>query len=155
MRNLLLIAFIIIFLTTACSNKQPEFVIETNEAQNVSTEQVVEKLHPIEQRVRDCIDKDYSTVGLNKCVYVGMAEWEKEINKYLELLKETLPKDDFEKINKAQEEWEDYRDAQFMVAEIMLKKDGTMHQNVAVGIKSGIIEERAKELESFYNLWKL
>ena len=49
MRNLLLIAFTILFLTTACSNKQPEVVIETNQAENVSTEEVVEKLHPIEQ----------------------------------------------------------------------------------------------------------
>ena len=29
MRNLLLIALIILFLTSACSNKQPEVVIET------------------------------------------------------------------------------------------------------------------------------
>ena len=155
MKNLFIIAFIIIFLTTACSNKQPEVVIETNEAQNVSTEQVVEKLHPIEQKVRDCIDKDYSTVGMNKCVYEGMKAWEKEIDKYLNLLKSTLPEEDFEKIKKSQEEWEEYKEAQFRVAEIMLKKNGTMHQNVAIGLKSGIIEERAKELESFYNLWKL
>ena len=98
MRNLLLIALIILFLTSACSNKQPEVVIETNEAQNVSTEEVVEKLHPIEQKVRDCIDKDYSTVGMNKCVYEGMKAWEKEIDKYLNLLKSTLPEEDFEKI---------------------------------------------------------
>ena len=39
MRNLLLITFIILFLTSACSNKQPEVVIETNEAENVSTEE--------------------------------------------------------------------------------------------------------------------
>ena len=47
MKNLLLIAFIILFLTSACSNKQPEVVIETNQAKNVSTEEVVEKLHPM------------------------------------------------------------------------------------------------------------
>ena len=62
MKNLLLIAFIILFLTSACSNKQPEVVIETNEAQNVSTEQVVEKLHPIEQKVRNCIDIHFNLV---------------------------------------------------------------------------------------------
>ena len=62
MKNLLLIALTILFLTSACSNKQPEVVIETNEARNVSTEEVVEKLHPIEQKVRDCIDKNYTTV---------------------------------------------------------------------------------------------
>ena len=59
MKNLFITTFIILFLTSACSNKQPEVVIETNQAENVSTEQVVEKLHPIEQKVRDCIDKYY------------------------------------------------------------------------------------------------
>ena len=92
---------------------------------------------------------------MNKCVYEGMKAWEKEIDKYLNLLKSTLPEEDFEKIKKSQEEWEEYKEAQFRVAEITLKKDGTMYQNVVVGLKSGILEERAKELESFYNLWKL
>ena len=40
MKSLLLTTFIILFLTSACSNKQPEIVIETNQAENVSTEQV-------------------------------------------------------------------------------------------------------------------
>ena len=62
MRNLLLTTFIILFLTSACSNKQPEVVIETKQAKNVSTEEVVEKIHPIEQKVRDCIAKNYTTV---------------------------------------------------------------------------------------------
>ena len=59
MRNFFITTFIILFLTSACSNKQPESIIDINEAENVPTEEVVEKLHPIEQKVRDCIDKDY------------------------------------------------------------------------------------------------
>ena len=62
MRNLVLLFFIILFLASGCSNKQPETSIEVNEAENVSTEEVVEKRHPIEQKVRDCIDKNYTTV---------------------------------------------------------------------------------------------
>ena len=39
MRNFFITTFIILFLTSACSNKQPESIIDINEAENVPTEE--------------------------------------------------------------------------------------------------------------------
>ena len=126
-----------------------ENVLSTREQPNNKTEEE-EFLHPIDKAERDCISKLDATVAMNECSYKAMDAWYKEIDKYLEKLKTVTTEEDFADILKSQENWKKFKDSEFEAVSIIMDKQGTMFQNVAVGKKTDIIRKRALELKSLY-----
>ena len=114
----------------------------------------IENLHPIDKAERDCIAKDYSNAGMNECSYKAMESWFKEIDKYLGLLKTITSEEDYANILKVQEDWKRYQESDFEAVSIIMNKQGTMFQNVAVGKKTDIIKERALGLKGLYDTLK-
>ncbi len=123
-------------------------------SQSKTQEDETEKLHPIDKAERDCIAKVYSTYDISQCSYKAMNMWFKEIDKYLGLLKTITTEEDYTNILKAQENWKKYQEAEFVALSIIMNKQSTMFQNVAVGNKTNVVKERALELKELYDTLK-
>ena len=114
-------------------------------------EELEENLHPIDKAERDCIAKNMTTAGMSNCSYIAMDEWFKEIDKYINLLKDVTSKDEYNNILEAQTQWEKYQEAEFKAVSILINKQGTIYQNILVGEECGLIKQRAKDLKILYN----
>lgn len=110
------------------------------------------EIHPIEKAVQECMKKeDYTTVGMSKCVDDSINDWNKEIDKYLSLFKETLPEEQYDLLKNSQNKWEDYKKAQWAFFNAAIsEKQGTMYINVLSGDRAGVVEKRAKDLSGLF-----
>ena len=72
-------------------------------------EELEENLHPIDKAERDCIAKNMTTAGMSNCSYIAMDAWFKEIDKYVNLLKDVTSKDEYNNILEAQTQWKKYQ----------------------------------------------
>ena len=171
MKNLTLYILIILFLTCGCSKSnlnsdetfsQPnnqeiinqELSLNKEEPQPQEKEQkeeLEENLHPIDKAERDCIAKNMTTAGMSNCSYVAMDEWFKEIDKYVNLLKDVTSKDEYNNILEAQTQWKKYQEAEFKAVSILINKQGTIYQNILSGKECGLVKQRAHDLKSFYD----
>ena len=132
-------------------NKEKD--LENNTSQKTE-EPDIENLHPIDKAEKDCIAKVFSTYDISQCSYKAMDSWFKEIDKYLGLLKTITSEEDYANILKSQEDWKKYQESDFEAISIIMNKQGTMFQNVAVGKKTDIIRVRALGLKGLYDTLK-
>lgn len=149
MKKLIAISILISALTCACvkTTATSDVVSETKP----QVKEDVSKIHSIDKALQDCMSKQDATHEMNKCVYIAMESWNKEIDKYLNLLKSVTTEEDYNNILKSQKNWEVYRDSEFEAVSIIMEKQGTMFQNSTVGMKSSLIKERALFLKEFYD----
>ena len=103
-------------------------------------EELEENLHPIDKAERDC------------SAYKAMDAWYKEIDKYINLLKNVTSKDEYNNILEAQTQWKEYQEAEFEAVSIISEKQGTMFQNTAVGLKTDLVRKRALDIKELYNI---
>ena len=108
MKRLTLYILIILFLTCGCTksnlNSDETFSQPSNQEkitnhtislnkeepqpqEKEQKEELEENLHPIDKAERDCIEKQDSTQAMNECTYKARDAWYKEIDKYINLLK--------------------------------------------------------------------
>ena len=149
MKKLISISILISALTCACVKTSSEVIVPQNTEQQVQEE--VRNIHPIDKAIQDCMSKQDATHEMNKCVYIAMDSWNKEIDKYLNLLKSVTTEEDYNNILKAQKDWETYKDSEFEAVSVIMEKQGTMFLNSTVGMKSALIKERALFLKEFYD----
>ena len=147
MKKLIAISILISALTCACTNTGT--IIKPNAEQQVQED--VRNIHPNDKAIQDCMSKQDATHEMNKCVYIAMDSWSKEIDKYLNLLKSVTIEEDYNNILKAQKDWETYKDSEFEAVSVIMEKQGTMFLNSTVGMKSALIKERALFLKEFYD----
>ena len=147
MKKLIAISILISALTCACI--KTEVSTESNTEPQVQED--VSKIHSIDKALQDCMAKQDATYEMNKCVYTAMESWNKEIDKYLNLLKSVTTEEDYNNILKAQKDWETYKDSEFEAVSVIMEKQGTMFLNSTVGMKSALIKERALFLKEFYD----
>ena len=117
-----------------------------------STPNVKPAKHPLEEKLQVCMqNENYTTSGMNACVYDSIKDWEKEIDKSLMLLKGVTTKEQYVKIQTAQKEWLIYRENQSKInSELLLSKQGTIYTNYLAGMDVAIVQKRAEELHSLY-----
>lgn len=136
-----------------------DFQIEklTSELEDVKkTNKTLKNSLTVEQSIfyktQDCMKKEnYTTSGMNKCVYDSVNDWEKEINKHLAALKKITDKGQYAFVQQAQKDWEIYRKSQSIAnSELLQSKQGTMYINIKTGMNVDIYESRAEELKSLY-----
>jgi uncharacterized protein YecT (DUF1311 family) len=127
------------------------FILFTNFAfgQDIQTDK-----HPIDLKTEQClsIDSNQSTFGMINCIRTAMEEWDAELNKYYNLLMDTLSIDEQEKLRAAQRKWLEFRDKEFVFIETMHgNMEGTMWKIVEADSHNNIVRKRALELTSYYN----
>lgn len=117
----------------------------------VQAEQIpnVEK-HPIEIQQEKCMEKDYSTAGMNKCANEATEAWIKQTSIYAELIKKEMPAEQLPLFSKTQHDWQKYyNNEKKLIAKTIYSKDGTIHTNIAAGIIQNLAKERALYLKSY------
>jgi uncharacterized protein YecT (DUF1311 family) len=110
--------------------------------------------HPIDQKIEEClsIDSNQSTFGMINCIRTAMEEWDAELNKYYNLLMETLNIDEQEKLRAAQQQWLVFRDKEFEFIEKFYRNmEGTMWKIVEADSRNNIVRQRVFELTSYYD----
>lgn len=103
-------------------------------------------------KTQECMKKEnYTTAGMNGCVYDSVDDWEKEITKHLSNLKNLTTKEQYKLVQKAQNDWETYRKSQSIAnSRLLLSKQGTIYTNIVSEMYSAAYEDRAAELDSLY-----
>ena len=114
-------------------------------------EELEENLHPIDKAERDCIAINMTTAGMSNCSYIAMDAWFKEIDKYVNLLKDVTSKDEYNNILEAQTQWKKYQEAEFKAVSILINKQGTIYQNILAGKECNLVKQRAHDVKSFYD----
>lgn len=151
MKKLISATLILSALTSGCTSVNKLLSVKDNDSNIHSTGRQVENIHPIDIAQRNCLDKNDTTVGMNKCVYQAMDAWSLEIEKYLALLKNITTEGDYKKITEAQKDWEIFKESEFEAIGLIMEKQGTMFQNSTVSLKAALIKERALNLKEFYD----
>lgn len=160
MKNSILILTIIFLSGILCfstftivkQNKELKLLQSKLSEQEQETFKPKAEIQPIEKSVQDCMKKeDYTTGGMSKCLDDSINDWNKEIDRYLSLLKETLPEEQYDLLKTSQNKWEDYKKAQWAFLNAAIgKNQGTMYINVLSGDRADVVEKRAKDLSGLY-----
>lgn len=114
------------------------------------------KEHPIDQRMKECIEKDYSDSAMTQCVWNALEEWDAELNKNYKKLMSLLPEDGKQALRKAQREWIKYRDAEIKATiAIFGQLQGTMYDVLSADNIMRITKDRALKLENYIHLLEM
>jgi hypothetical protein len=134
------------YLLYKSANKELENKINQLEAEKPK--------NPIEIREQKCISKDYSTAGMNNCVYLATNEWYQEIDKNISLLKSNVTIEQYKLLADSQKKWQQYEQSQrtFLDATIGTKA-GSIYTNILAGIKNEIVKRRAEDLFEIYDYY--
>ncbi|WP_265429166.1 lysozyme inhibitor LprI family protein [Chryseobacterium sp. YIM B08800] len=111
-----------------------------------------QETHFIDIEESKCLDKkEISNAQMLECSIKAGQSWDKELNKYYNLLASKLPKDAFEILKTSQKEWIIYRDKEFkFISKLYYEvKEGTMWYIIAENKKKEIVKSRTLELQMF------
>ncbi len=105
----------------------------------------------IDVQLEKCIEKDYSTSGMNKCVYAAIDARLEQISIYSNMIKKELSKEQFTVFVEAQKAWEHYYEIEkkLIVETVYNKEEGTIHTNIAAGMLQNLAKQRALYLKSY------
>lgn len=102
-----------------------------------------------------CFNKnDISNSEMCECIIKAAESWDKELNKYYNLLKAKLPKEAFAALKESQLQWLKYRDKEytFISKYYYETKEGSMWYPITETRKKEIVKTRAIELQVYYNM---
>ena len=146
MKRIVLPIITIVILSTGCVQNRMSSMADIDN--NISATQ--KEQYTIDKTENDCISKEYSTQGIDECTFKAIDAWNKEIDKYLALLKNITSKEDYENIQLSQQKWESYKNSEIIVYGLIQQKQGTMFQNISTGFQKNLIKQRALNLKSLY-----
>lgn len=116
-----------------------------------------EKEHPIDVKCEKClaVDSNYTTRNMVECVAIALNKWQAEMDRYYQLLIDTLDIEMKNKLKTTQQEWIIYKDMeiQFM-ATLYDKMAGTMWLVTTVDRQRELFRQRAVALKGYYANWK-
>jgi len=110
--------------------------------------------HIIDKHLRECLDstENQTTVGMMECSIRANKEWDKELNKYYNLLMTTLSVEEKQKLKSSQKNWILYRDKEIEFAStIYYNLQGTMWRVVSADRQTELTRQRALELKAYYD----
>jgi uncharacterized protein YecT (DUF1311 family) len=108
----------------------------------------------IDKELKQCLDSSQNgtTYGMIECSIRARDAWDKELNKYYNLLMQTLSKDEKDKLKESQRLWLVFRDSENTFSSTMYKNmTGTMWDIAKVLSDLNIIKHRALELQAYYS----
>lgn len=110
--------------------------------------------HPIDLRNIAChdIDTNQTTYGMMQCENLAREEWNVEMNKYYNLLLDTLSEETGQLLKRSQEAWLEYstKEQEYSSSLYYFDMDGTMWYVVNAGRWKEIVRKRALELKTYY-----
>lgn len=103
----------------------------------------------ISEKAKDCIKREhYTTEGMNKCIYSSLDKWSKTVTNNYEKVKREMSPEQAELMEKSQQAWEAYKEAQWAVNEATIgTMEGSIYINILAEQKVSIVERRARELD--------
>lgn len=114
--------------------------------------------HPIDQWCLECLDQDsnWTTVGMIQCEAQALEKWQQEMDKFYQLLLDSLSEESATVLMKAQEAWLVYAEEEkhFSSQLYYNEMDGTMWRVISAGRISSIYRERALALKEYYDLYE-
>ena len=103
---------------------------------------------PIEKKETLCINHADSAAQIRECVYIAQNEWDKEISKYLNKLKEATTKEQYKLIEDSQALWlKQSNKDRTIIEELVLSHGGTMYSDLAASDNTEISKNRAEFLK--------
>ncbi|MBQ3641981.1 DUF1311 domain-containing protein, partial [bacterium] len=129
-------------------------VINNINNEKLSVQEENQYSNPIEIKQKNCMDKYEYTADMRTCVYEATKEWEKEITKYLTLMKKEMKHEEYQKIAESQSLWEKQskKDRQ-LVEDFILNHGGTIYFDFASLDDQTIIKNRAEFLQEIYEVY--
>lgn len=109
----------------------------------------------IDKTEQKCLDNAQSAQQMLNCTNSASLMWENEIEKYYNLLFQTLDNNNKLILHQSQENWKKYKDKEFELIDTINDKDPTMFINIKSGFKKSIIKERAILLKGYYDTLNL
>ena len=111
--------------------------------------------HPIDIRNSQChdIDTNQNTYGMIQCEAVARDEWFIEMNKYYDLLLDTLSEETGALLKSSQDSWAEYNLKEHTFSSSMYYSDmqGTMWRVVNAQRVKDIVRTRALELKDYFD----
>ncbi len=106
----------------------------------------------IDKQIEECMHStNYTTAGMNACIFKGEQAWLKEINKLVKKIKKELSPEAAEIFEMSHKHWlEHYKDEEELMQEALYAMSGTIHTNYAREIMYNLVKNRAKYLNVFY-----
>jgi len=121
------------------------FIVSKNNMSDNNSE-----IHPLDIKLQNCMAKDYSTAGMNNCVYDSIDDWQKEIDRYSKIIKKELTPEQTVLFEQTQKDWEAYYSKEkTLLYKTIYIKTGTIHTNIAIGEIHALIKNRALFLKNF------
>lgn len=110
----------------------------------------IEQAHPIDVQLQKCLEKDYTTMGMNQCVIDAENAWLKEIESYMTLIQKNMNDTQKEVFIETHEHWlEYYKYERKLVAETLFVKSGTINTNYGYAHRLEIVKNRAENLKHY------
>lgn len=107
----------------------------------------------IDKQIEKCmISENYTTAGMNACVFKGEQAWLEEINKLVKKIKKELSPKAAEIFEQSHKHWlEHYKSEEALMHETLYATSGTIYTNYARANMYNLVEKRAKYLDVFYH----
>lgn len=98
-----------------------------------------------------CCAKNSTTAGMLQCTINANIMWNKELNKYYNLLMHKLSPTEKQDLKSAQLAWLNFRDKEYKnIDNVYNKIQGSMYINISAGSKRNIVKQRAWQLKDYY-----
>ena len=119
----------------------------------IALSQTKEKNYSIDNELSKCLNKkDISNAEMCNCNISAKNSWDKELNRYYNLLMTKLPVKAKEDLKQSQKIWISYREKEFKFISTYYyeAKEGTMWYGIAEEKKMDFVKNRVLELENYF-----
>ena len=141
----------------SCSEEQEPNIVVPQNFETVDSicpsEQTDEFKYEIDQRLSDCCADSSSNYGMKMCTFQAIDEWEYEMDKYYNLLLDTLSGESKDALIESQNIWKEYSDKELKLNHSVYNQlDGTIWGLISLGQTMDKIKERALHLKTYYEM---
>ena len=142
-----LVAISSVLLIASCNGTEPQHKVgvDTNNAPELTGD-----LAQIEQDLKVCIQKDNSNAGMAQCTARAYEEWDENLNRIYNELRNQLSPTAEEALISAQLSWIEYRDKEFdLIDQIFSADKGTMYIPINGYARLEVVKTRTLELQRY------
>lgn len=168
MKKFYILFFIFLFLSSAICFIQKSFydkkiqqidmeltkLKEENKFINELNDKLLNNDNPIDKKGNECQEKAVSTADSLECSNITIEDWEKEIEKYMSLLKQSMNNEQYELIKKNQDLWKiQNKSNDKIITEFVFNHGGTMYYQIASSYYVQELKQRAEFLKNIYETY--
>ena len=126
---------------------------DENKFINDLNDKLLNNNNPIPEKEKKCLDKASSTADSLNCSYIAEKEWENEILKSLELLKQSMTEEQYKIIKDNQYLWiKQNKSNNEIINKFIFNHSGTMYYQLAVSDIVELKKQRAEFLNWIYKI---